>query len=157
MRRVHAIELSDEPWFPDGIRLVNTFHHLRPDAARAVLQDAVDAGQPIVVAELLRRHPLIVAMNLAAGLPLFAIVPFLRPFRFSWLLFTYLIPLIPLGFTVDALVSTLRIYSEEELREMIASLDGPDRFDWSFEYVSMPPSPIPSLILVGAPRAGGGH
>ena len=52
---------------------------------------------------------------------------FIRPFRWSRLLWTYLfrkVPLlVPLYITWDAFVSCLRTYSVEELQELVDSLD----------------------------------
>lgn len=140
-----------------GIRsMVNLFHHFRPEVARAVLQDAVAANQPLVIVELLRRHPLIVALTLFSWIGVFVSVPFLRPFRWSWLFWTYGIPLIPLSFTWDATVSALRTYSEAELRAMIGTLEGGDGYDWTFEELRLPPSPVPGLALIGVPGRNGG-
>jgi hypothetical protein len=148
-----SVDATHVPASLVGLRsMVNMFHHLRPNAARAALQDAVTRRQPIVVVELLRRHPLIVALTLFSWIGVILSLPFLRPFRWPWLFWTYVIPVIPLVFTWDATVSALRTYSEEEMREIIDSLEGNDSYEWEFEEMRLPPSPIPSLALIGVPR-----
>ena len=148
-----SVDATQVPASLVGMRsMVNMFHHLRPEEARAVLQDAVTGRQPIVIVELLRRHPLIVTLTLFSWIGVILSVPFLRPFRWPWLFWTYVIPVIPLVFTWDATVSALRTYSEEEIREIIDSLDGNESHEWEFEELRLPPSPIPSLALIGVPR-----
>ncbi len=51
--------------------------------------------------------------------------PLMRP-TFARLLLTYVLPLIPLVSAWDGVVSSLRSYTEEELRLFVADLDGDD-------------------------------
>jgi hypothetical protein len=147
------IDASHVPPSRTGLRtLVNVFHHFRPAAARAILQDAVDAHQPILIVELLRRHPLIVLLTLFSWIGVLLTLPLIRPFRWSWLLWTYVIPVIPLAFTWDATISALRTYSEDELRRMVSSVDRHESYEWRFEQLWLSPSPISSLALLGTPR-----
>lgn len=147
------VDATRVPRAIEGVRtLFNAFHHLRPAQARQVLQDAVDARQPIVVAEMLARHPLTVALTLGTwSLVLFAL-PFQRPFRWSWLLWGWLVPVIPLATTWDGAVSALRIYSEREIRELISTVEGSDTFDWEIGRARFAPSPLRGTTLVGTPR-----
>ena len=57
---------------------------------------------------------------------IFLVTPFIRPFRFSRLFFTYLVPLIPLGIIWDGTVSLLRIYTPELLQRMVQDIDSPN-------------------------------
>ena len=50
------------------------------------------------------------------------VTPFLKPFKFSRLFFTYLIPLIPLYTIWDGLVSILRLYSPKDLYKIANSI-----------------------------------
>lgn len=148
-----SIDATRVPRSIEGVRtFFNSFHHLRPEQARRVLQDAVDARQPIVIAEMLARHPLIIALNLGTWSGVLLALPFLRPFRWSWLLWGWLLPVIPLATTWDATVSVLRIYSERELRELIASVNGSDRYDWEIGRAHFAPSPLRGTTLIGTPR-----
>lgn len=109
-----------------GLRTVfNAFHHFRPDQARAILQAAASAGRPIAVVEFIERAPFTLLGVLFSPLVMLMVAPFVRPFRWSTLLFTYLLPVIPLMVGWDALVSWLRVYSVRELEELAASVDSP--------------------------------
>ena len=136
-----------------GLRtLFNALHHFRPDAARSILQSAVDAGQPIGVFELMSRNPFQLIAMLFVAIPVMLSVPFLRPFQWSWLPLTYIVPVIPLFVMWDGFVSCLRVYSADELRELVAGLEGGDRFDWEIGRIATPPAPAAATYLIGVPR-----
>lgn len=136
-----------------GLRtLTNALHHFRPEAARRILQDAVDARQPIAVFEMVGRSPIQLLGIALVFLPVMLTLPFFRPFRWSWVPLTYLVPIIPLFVTWDGLVSCLRVYSESELRDLIAGVDGHEAFDWEIGEVPVPGMPVGIASLVGCPR-----
>jgi hypothetical protein len=89
----------------------------------------VRARQPILCAELSERT---VANVIGAALiPLFVVLlmPLVRPLRLSWLLFTYVIPILPFSIAWDGLVSHLRVYSPAELERFVDGLGG-DGYTW---------------------------
>jgi hypothetical protein len=141
---------------PDSLRglrtLFNALHHFRPAAARSILQSAVDAGQPIGVFEAVSRHPVQLLGMLFVGMLVMLCVPFLRPFRWSWLWLTYVIPVIPLFAMWDGMVSCLRVYSKRELHELVAGLEGGERFEWEIGTIALSPSPAAATYLIGTPR-----
>ena len=120
--------------------------------ARRILARAVETGRPIAVVEVMSRSALAVAGILLAPLFVTLSVPFLRPFRWAWIPFTYLVPVIPIFVLWDGIVSVLRIYDEGELRALAAAADPHGRFDWQVETIPMPPAPVPGVALVGIPR-----
>src|SRR5690554_2223973 len=76
-----------------GFRTIFTgFHHFAPAQARALIQNAVDQGQGIAIFEQTRRS--LLALLVMFSLPWIALLaaPFIRPWRASRLLWTYLIP-----------------------------------------------------------------
>ena len=149
-----SVDARRVPDHLEGLRtMFSALHHFRPADARAILQSAVDSGQPIAAFEIVNRHPFTLLMMLMVAIPVMLSVPFLRPFRWSWLLFTYLIPIIPLFVMWDGFVSCLRVYSKDELREMVDTLEGGDRFDWEIGDIAMPPSPAPAIYCIGTPRS----
>ena len=134
-----------------GLRtLFTSFHHFTPDGARSILQDAVTKNQAIAIFEFTHRSPLAIFLMLFAFVAVFFVAPFARPFRWSRLLFTYLIPLLPLIGTFDGIVSCLRTYKPDELRDMVASLEGNDGYHWEIgEHKNG--GPIPITYLIGYP------
>jgi hypothetical protein len=139
-----------------GFRTIFTaFHHLRPEQARAVLADAVARGEGIAVFEAARRStwvlPLLPLAFLVMPPRVWLATPFIRPFRWSRLFWTYLVPAVPLVMAFDTIVSILRIYSPAELRELTAGLDA---YHWEIGAVHGKPIPLAIPYLIGTPAAG---
>ena len=154
----HAIVYNAEPvdatHVPSGLpgfrTMFSAFHHLDPDQARAALTDAVAQAEGIAVFEMGGQRSILM---LLAVLPvpvrvLFA-VPFIRPFRWSTLLWTYLVPVLPFVLLLDSITSVLRIYNTDELRALTSGLDN---YRWSTGTVRSKPIPFPVVYLVGVPR-----
>ena len=111
--------------------LFSAFHHFPPAAAEALLRDAVQAGTGIGVFEGAGKHWVEILLAWTV-LPLaqLLLTPLYRPFRLSRLVFTYLIPLIPLCTIWDGTVSVLRMYPPDELLALARAADPTGRFAW---------------------------
>lgn len=134
-----------------GRLAINVFHHFPPEIARGVLADAVRSRSPIFISEGFERNPLQFANFALYGLPSLFLNPLLSPKR-SWqkTLLTYAVPAVPLGVSVwDGLVSTMRVYTEDELRAMVADLPG----DYHWEYGNFHYAPAgKGYYFFGIPR-----
>ncbi len=147
---VDATNVPDEL---DGVRtLFNAFHHFRPRQAQAILADAVRKRRPIVVVEGADNRLLGILFILLMPLAMLALTPRIRPFRWSRILLTYVLPAIPLLGLFDGIVSMLRIFSPPELREMVAEIPGQETFEWDIGTLPVRGSPIGLTYLVGVPR-----
>ncbi len=136
----------------EGFRTIFTaFHHFRPVEARAILADAVHRGQGIGVFEIARRAPLEIAVIAFTWLGTLAAVPFIRPWRWSRLLWTYLPPVLPIVGTFDGVVSCLRTYTKAELEELVRGLD---TYDWEIGDFRGRWSPLRGTYLIGVPKRG---
>lgn len=129
--------------------LFTSFHHFRPADARAILEDAVRQKQGIAVFEAARRRPFDIGLVAMTWLGVLAAVPFVRPFRWSRLMWTYLPPLLPVVGTVDGVVSCLRSYTPAELRALVLGLDD---FEWEIGEARALHSPLHTTYLIGVPR-----
>ena len=99
--------------------IFSAFHHFRPAVAQAMLADAAQKRVPIGVFEGASKSYLeILLAILLFPIVFFVATPFMRPFRLSRLIFTYLIPLIPLCTIWDGSVSILRLYTPEHLLKL---------------------------------------
>ena len=135
-----------------GFRTIFTsFHHFRPEEGGAILQNAVDAGQGIAIFEVTRRAPATIGLMFLWALTPFALTPWIRPFRWSRLLWTYVLPIIPMVLLFDGVVSCLRTYRPQELREMIAKLTATD-YQWELGEHSGGQRSAPITYLIGLPR-----
>jgi len=155
--RIHfeenSVDVSQVPEHLKGFRTIfAAFHHFEPETAKAILQDAVNQRQGIAIFELTERHiGAILFITLASALFAFAAVPFIRPFRWQYALFTYLIPIIPLVLMIDGLTSCMRTYSPAQLRELISELDAPG-YTWKVGRYQGWTSPLPVIHLIGYPE-----
>jgi len=132
-----------------GVRtMFSAFHHLAPDAAVRLLRRTVRAGHPIAIFEATRRDPIAILLTLITPLLVLLMTPAIRPFRWSRILFTYLIPVIPLVVLIDGVVSCLRTYTPEELLAM-GQAAAPSGVTWRAGL--LPAGPIPVTYLVGIP------
>jgi hypothetical protein len=148
------VDATDVPRELDGVRtLFNGFHHFPPERARAILADAVRKRRGIAIFEGFAHRGLgLLAMPLQLPAVLL-LTPFVRPFRGSRLLFTYALPLIPLLVTFDGTMSMLRLYLADELRELVAGIEGHQTFDWDIGATPFRPgAPLGITHLVGVPR-----
>lgn len=147
------VDATDVPPALDGVRtMFNSFHHFPPELATAILADAVRKRRAIAVFEGGFSRWLVFTMPLQ--LPaLLLFTPFIRPFRWSRLFFTYLVPLIPFLVLFDGVVSMLRIYLPDELRELVQHVPGHETFDWDIGMTTQPGLPVGPVHLIGTPKS----
>ncbi len=147
---VDATKVPDEL---QGFRTMFTsFHHFAPEEARAILQNAVDAGQSIGIFEITRRAPSTISLMFPWALIPFVFTPLIRPFGWLRLLCTYVVPIIPLVLLFDGVVSCLRTYRPQELREIIKKLSGIE-YHWEVGERSKAAGQPPITYLIGYPLA----
>jgi len=136
-----------------GVRtMFSAFHHFRPDAAKAILKDAFFRRRPICIFESGQGTLFGVAMIIPVPLHVLALMPFARPFRWGYLVFTYLIPLVPLILLWDGIVSMLRIYSPRQMMELTKDLQAPD-YAWEIGRIRVFGIPGGLPYLIGRPVA----
>jgi hypothetical protein len=131
--------------------LFSSYHHFPPEKARAVLQDAVDVRESIGIFEVTRRAPSAIGLMIPWALLVFVTTLWMRPFRWSRLFWTYLIPMVPFVVLFDGVVSCLRTYRPEELREIIGRLTGSE-YHWEVGVESGEAGKVPITYLIGCPR-----
>lgn len=135
-----------------GMRtMFNSFHHFRPSDAIAVLRDAAHAKQPIGIFEIPDRNlEMLVSMVFLTPFIVAIATPFIRPFRWRRLLWTYLLPLVPLTCWWEGIVSALRAYSAKEL-EHLAEAVGAETYCWRTGRVPIISVPGYLTYLIGCP------
>jgi len=108
-----------------------SFHHFNEQQASKIIGDAVTKQEGIGIFEMTYKGfwNLFLLIGLAP-LWVFLLTPVIRPVKISRLLFTYIIPLIPLILWWDGFVSLIRTYTEKELKWIIKSVDPEDTFEW---------------------------
>jgi hypothetical protein len=76
------------------------------------------------------------------------LTPFMHPFRWSRLLWTYVIPVIPFLLWFDGIMSCLRSYSVPELEGLVAGLPRND-YEWKIGEERCGLVPIAVTYLIG--------
>jgi hypothetical protein len=114
-----------------GLRTIfSAFHHFDKNQARLVLLDAVKARQPIAVFDGGDKNIFtILGIIIVHPIIFFLFTPLFRPFRWPRIIFTYLLPLIPLCTIWDGVVSILRLHRPAALLAIASSIDD-DLFVW---------------------------
>jgi hypothetical protein len=153
----NSVDAMNVPADLKGLRTMFTsFHHFRPEEARAILQNSVDAGEGIAIFEAPRRAPATIAIMFAWVLLLVLCTPWIRPFRWSRLLWTFVVPIIPVALWLDGVVSCLRAYSPQELQELVAMLTNGEvhnhyQYQWQIGEQAGAVSGAPITYLIGYP------
>lgn len=127
-----------------------SFHHFKPEQAKAILQNAIDNQQPIAIFEGQQRDVKSMIAMLLSPLNVLLATPFIRPFKFDRILFTYVIPILPLFILWDGVISVLRTYTVGELNTMISQLNKHDQFHWEVGIAKG--RPVSIGYLLGIPK-----
>lgn len=146
-RPVDALE--EHPELPGFRTVFAAFHHFSPQPARQVLARAVATGEGVGVFELTERQPWALMVPLSAFPLAMGLIPFVRPFRWVYLPFTYLVPALPIMLAFDGLVSCLRTYEPEELLAM--GREVAPHYEWRAGRVRPPQGRLNVVYLVGIP------
>ncbi|MCD2260010.1 hypothetical protein [Psychroserpens luteolus] len=146
-----SIDAKDVPKSLDGLRTqFLSLHHFRPKEALQILQNAVDDKNAIAIFEAQERSvPSILAM-LFSPISVWLTTPFIRPFKIGRIIFTYLIPIVPLFVLWDGIVSCLRTYSVKEMETLVSQLQDKEQFNWDINKVKSGPGVV--LYLLGTPK-----
>ncbi len=118
------VDATDLHKTPAGLKtMVNSFHHMPPQIAKQILASAQENRQAILIYEMAENKiPTVVwALLLPISLPIVAImaiffVPFVKPLSWKDLLFTWLIPVIPIFYAWDGQASLPRMYTFKDIQ-----------------------------------------
>ena len=138
-----------------GMRtLFEGFHHFKPAQAQSILQDAFENKVAIGVFEASLMPPLGLLLMLLAPLTTLLsyllFTPFMTPRTLSRFFWTYLIPIVPLATCWDGVISLMRVYSVQELKELTVSLQRND-YIWEAGQASTGTPVFVFTYLVGYP------
>ena len=126
------------------------FHHFKAEDGALMLKNAVDSGEPIAVFEIYQRTIKDIIGPFFVPIFVLLLTPFIRPFKIGRIIFTYLIPILPLLIMWDGIVSVLRSHSPKEMKAMIAKADPNDLFDWEIDEV--PAGQLKVYYTLGTPK-----
>lgn len=154
---VNAVEMNSE--MPGLKTMINSFHHLNENDAYSLLSNAQKNNQSVFIYEMTdNKLPLFlwwlflpVSLVILFVMVLF-MTPFARPLTWYQLLFTYVIPLIPVFYAWDGQASMPRIYGLKDLKFMTEKLkndsDTGNAYTWHYGAVSKG-----GIYLAGVPES----
>lgn len=154
--RYESTSALDVPSEITGVRtLFTALHHFKPNQAHLVLADAVRKRAPIAVFEPLERTVrMVLLLGIASFIRGFTHTPRVGSLTFQRFLVTYVVPLAPLIFAWDGIVSVLRSYTPDELHRLASCVQATGyRWETGRFDVEGPLGPMPTIYLVGIPES----
>lgn len=151
------VALPEDPIPGEGIiTLFNAWHHFSHAQQQGILQKAAAAGRPILIAEILQPHVLSwLSVTVAATLGQWLFAPWIRPFRWSRLFFTYVVPIHLLTVLYDGWLSVLHSQSAQQMHQAVSGLQQPHyafttpSYRGTFSKVTCivgMPTPLPAMV-----------
>jgi SAM-dependent methyltransferase len=119
--------------------ILNVMHHFPPELATAVIASAIRDRAPLFIAEGFERTPFGFLPFALSGLTGLIASPIAASDRRAMrILLTWLTPIALATSIWDGFVSTLRVYTEADLREMVAACPGGEDYTWEYGRYSFP-------------------
>ena len=131
---INATELND---LPVGLKtMINSFHHMPPKEAKRILKSAQDNQQALLIYEIAENKIptllwwllLPISLVILVVMSLF-MTPFVKPLTWKQLLFTYLIPIIPICYAWDGQASLVRMYTFKDIDYLLQDFKS-DQYSW---------------------------
>lgn len=142
------IDARNVPDNLDGLRTqFLSLHHFKPEDARSILKNAIDSNSNIAIFEGQERSAASIIAMIFSPISVWLTTLFIRPFKLGRIVFTYLIPLVPIFVLWDGVVSALRTYSVEEMEELVDKLENKEAYEWQIGRVKSGPGV--NLYLTG--------
>lgn len=153
-----SVDATDPASVPSGLKtMVNCFHHMRPEQARSILESAQKSGEPLLIYEMGENLGsfLLWLLLLPISLPVMFVMcciltPLARPLTARQLVFTYLIPLIPLFFAWDGQATMPRLYTFADYDALLQGLDS-SSYHWEKGHGRKPNGKKLGTYLLGMP------
>lgn len=139
--------------------MINSFHHMPPKVAKKILSSAQKNKEPLFIYEiaenkiptlmwwLLLPISLIILILMA-----FFMTPFVRPLTWRQLLFTYLIPIIPICYAWDGQASMVRMYTFDDIKELLQDIENKD-YTWEMAEAKKENGKNLGYYILGKPKS----
>lgn len=145
------VDARHVPLHLEGLRTqFLSFHHFPAPEATEILSNAVSSGFPIAVFEVQKRDFAHFIKFMLSPIAVLLSTPFIRPLRVGRIIFTYLLPLVPLFTLWDGLISVLRTYSVPEMEQLIRQVPDSEKYHW--EVGEIKSNTTTNLFLLGHPK-----
>ena len=137
--------LSDELPSSDGYTMFNAFHHFNTQEQEQILLKMSKGNWALVAEPLTPSLFTFIGIFFLTGPLHFLLAPFVSPFSWARLFWTYLLPVIPIVTCWDGLISVLRAPSPSYLCQL-AEKASDSSFNWSVEMVPFSFGRVSALV-----------
>ena len=126
-----SVDANDVPKDIKGFRtMFSAAHHFSPESIKSILKNSVDNNRGIGIFDGGDKNIFtVLGIILFHPIAFLICTPFFKPFKFSRIFFTYIIPLIPLTTVWDGCISILRLYNPDELLSLANEI-GDNNYQW---------------------------
>ncbi|SDL69412.1 hypothetical protein SAMN04488514_102364 [Kriegella aquimaris] len=132
-----SVDATNIATAPTGLKtMVNSFHHMPPKEARNILVSAQENRQPLLIYEMGENNIPLLIWWLLLPISLIVVIimvlfmtPSVKPLTWQQIVFTYLIPIIPVCFAWDGQASLPRMYTFKDLDVLLDGL-GTSNYIW---------------------------
>ncbi|MCB0634269.1 MAG: hypothetical protein R2824_02965 [Saprospiraceae bacterium] len=144
---------------PGGLKtMIASFHHMDPAVAKKILHSAQENNEPILIYEIAKNNVPVLIWWLLLPVSLIILVlmtlimtPFVRPLSLGQIVFTYLIPLIPLVYAWDGQASLMRTYTFSDIEELLGALET-DSYQWKIGEAKKTNGRSSGYFIMGYPK-----
>lgn len=155
----NAVDATNFSQTPEGLKtMVNSFHHMPPTTAKKILQSAQKNSEPILIYEMGENFVPTLLWWLLLPISLIVLIimvlfmtPFVKPLTWKQLLFTYLIPIIPIVYAWDGQASTMRTYTFNDIKKLLDNSQD-NRYIWKMGKAKKKNGKNLGYYLLGYPK-----
>lgn len=143
---------------PKGLKtMIASFHHMSPNTAQEILHSAEKNHQPILIYEIAANTIPVLVWWILLPISLLILIimtlvmtPFVRPLTWKQLIFTYLIPVIPIVYAWDGQASIMRTYTFDDIKSLLGAPKSP-HYQWKIEEAKKENGKTAGYYILGYP------
>lgn len=103
--------------------MFNAFHHLESNERKQLIQKVLDKNSHLMIVEIVQPTILnFILVTLASTVGVWLLCPFIKPFDWKRLFFTYIIPINVLTVLIDGYISILKSKTVQQYRSEFATM-----------------------------------
>ncbi|MGB0390892.1 MAG: hypothetical protein ACPGRC_06660 [Salibacteraceae bacterium] len=153
------VNASDFKSAPQGLKtMINCFHHMPPKQAKSILKSAYENKQPFLIYEMAENKMPLIAWLIMLPISMVIMIitvlfmtPFVKPLTWQQLVFTYLVPIIPILYAWDGQASMPRMYSMDDMDQLLEGLSS-DSYSWTKEPALNEKGKATGTFVIGLPK-----
>lgn len=155
----NPIDATDLSKAPGGLKtMIACFHHFSPIHAKKILASAQKNNQPILIYEIADNFMPLLLWCLLLPISLTLLIcmvllmtPFVKRLTIAQIIFTYIIPIIPIMYAWDGQASLMRTYTFKDIHSLLEELPTTSNYKWKVAYAKNKKNKNAGYTIVGMP------